>query len=164
MIKFLTLATATLLAAAPARADDDTRNASKGAQWFPGGGYGWNAGPTDARPASTSGWDRDNDGDHDRWDHRGGRDNSGSSSQLLNRWALVNFDFNRDRRLDPREYALSKRAFYDLADRNSDGYISDKDWRKFVDRYAYRTDIGYRYGSGHRDHPRYGYNNDPWRR
>ncbi len=128
-------------------------------------------------------WDRDGDGDHDRWDHRRDWDRDwnrndnrwnnsntwnngyryGGERNILGRWALVNFDFNRDGRLDPREYQLSQRAFFDLADRNNDGVISDKDWRKFIDNYAYRNDIGYRYGYKQRGYPRYDYN-DPWRR
>jgi hypothetical protein len=155
MLKILTLATAALVLAAPAFADDENQTAGKSSQWFPGGGYGWNAGPVDNRDNDRD-WNRD--GDRGRWDRRDDRGNEwGNSSQILNRWAFANFDFNRDRRLDAREYALSKRAFYDLADRNGDGYISEKDWRKFVDRYAYRTDVGYRYSGG------YGNNNGGYR-
>jgi hypothetical protein len=139
MKKFLMIATAALMVAAPALADDHR------------GGHDW-----------------DRDGDHERYEHRdnwrGGGHNF-NPRNMIDRWALVNFDFNRDGRLDRREYALSQRVFFDLADRNNDGVISDKDWRKFIDKYAYRNDIGYRYG-GYRDQPRnaYGYNNDPWRR
>lgn len=166
MKKFLALMAAALVLTVPAMADDDRDGdqGRKGSQhWLPGG-LPWQ--PADAYRGR--GPDRDGDGDHDRWDHRRdwdrhegrGRDrsawgyNSGwgyrgqieDTRAILGRWALINFDFNRDGRLDRREYEQSQYAFYDLADRNGDGIISEWDWRAFMDRYAYRKDIGYRYG------------------
>jgi hypothetical protein len=177
MKKLLTLAAAALVFAAPAFADDEDRGDAKQAQhWNPGGVY---AVPTNGDHHRGRGWDRDRDGDHDRRDHRqdwGRNDNRwnnnsswnngyryGGERNILGRWALVNFDFNRDGRLDPREYHLSQRAFYDLADRNNDGFISEKDWRKFTDKYAYRNDVGYRYAYQQRGNPRSDYH-DSWRR
>jgi hypothetical protein len=178
MMKLRLALTATvLMLAAPAMADDETK---KNRHWLPGG-QNWQP-AEDTYRRGDYGRDRDHDGDHDRkdhhpdnnrdwhrndsrWNHVSGWNNNyryGVDRNLLGRWAFVNFDLNCDGRLDRYEYGLSHRAFYDLADRNGDGYISDKDWRKFIDRYGYRNDIAWRYGYV-RSNPRYGYN-DGWRR
>ncbi len=178
MKKLLTLAAAALMLASPAFADDDDKDGRKSSQhWNPNGGYGWQQ--DDRDDDHDRGRDRDRDGDHDRWDHRrdwepndnrwntnSGWNNGyryGGGNDVLGRWALVNFDYNRNGRLERFEFDQSRRAFFDLADRNGDGMISDKDWRKFIDKYAYRTDIGFRYGGPRGGQPRYEYR-DPWRR
>ena len=57
---------------------------------------------------------------------------------LLNRWALWNFDYDRDGYLSRREYERSQIAFWRAADRNGDGRVTNREWDWFCDRYLQR--------------------------
>lgn len=61
----------------------------------------------------------------------------------LDHWALANFDYYHWGRLDGDQYERSRRYFWQLADLNRDGFISNFEWRFFCNHYA-RQQYGYR--------------------
>jgi hypothetical protein len=62
----------------------------------------------------------------------------GEAFALLDRWALWNFDYDRDGRLNRREYETSQRSFWGSADRNRDGRVTNNEYSYFRDRYLRR--------------------------
>ncbi len=71
----------------------------------------------------------------------------GEAFALLDRWALWNFDSNRDGRLSRREYEISQRSFWGSADRNGDGRVTNNEYGYFRDRYL-RRDFNRGYTNG----------------
>ncbi len=129
---------AALAMTSPALADDDDKNEGKSSRWY------------SDRPGFNTGYDRghrDNDRyHHDRNSHdqRYYRDDrrenwlDGEAFALLDRWALWNFDRDRDGRLSRREYEFSQRSFWSSADRNRDGRVTNDEYRDFRNRYLRR--------------------------
>ncbi len=140
----------------PAQAGQDQSSASKGSKWYtpPRSGF--------ERYASRPGFEdrRGHDRDYDRYHHDSNsndrryykddrRENwlDGEAFALLDRWALRNFDYDRDGRLSRREYDNSQRTFWNSADRNRDGRVSNGEYRDFRNRYL-RRDFNNGYASG----------------
>jgi hypothetical protein len=63
----------------------------------------------------------------------------GEAFALLDRWAMWNFDYNRDGRLSRREYDRSQQSFWSAADRNRDGRVSNGEYHNFRDHYLRRS-------------------------
>jgi hypothetical protein len=71
----------------------------------------------------------------------------GEAFALLDRWAMWNFDYDRDGRLSRREYERSQQSFWGAADRNRDGRVSNGEYRNFRDRHL-RRDFNRGYANG----------------
>jgi hypothetical protein len=140
----------------PNQVDAGQSTASKGSKWYtpPRNGF--------ERYASRPGFEdrRDYDRDNYRYHYDSGsghqhyykgdrRENwlDGEAFALLDRWALWNFDHNRDGRLSRREYENSQRNFWGYADRNRDGRVSNNEYRDFRNRYL-RRDFNQGYATG----------------
>jgi EF hand len=140
----------------PNQGDAAQSGSSKGSKWYtpPRAGFDRDS----SRPGfeDRRGRDRDYDRYHydaDNNDRRywkdDGRENwlDGEAFALLDRWALLNFDYDRDGRLSRREYENSQRNFWNSADRNRDGRVSNSEYRDFRNRYL-RRDFNQGYASG----------------
>jgi hypothetical protein len=137
-------------------ADSNQNSASKGSKWYtpPRTGferYASRPGFEDRR-GRDRGYDRYHD-DHHSGDRRYYKDDrrenwlDGEAFALLDRWALWNFDYDRDGRLSRREYENSQRSFWGAADRNRDGRVSNNEYHYFRERYL-RRDFNRGYASG----------------